>query len=52
MNFSGDNAYRGRADYCTHQANLTRDAVLKKHWDDLADNWLALDARILDRPES
>ena len=52
MNFNGDNAYRARAEYCTHQANLTKDAVLKKHWDDLADNWMALDVKILDRPES
>lgn len=47
MNFSGNNAYRARAAHCSHQSDLTKDAMLKKYWDDLADEWMALDASIL-----
>ena len=43
MNFEETNAYRVRAAHCAHQADLAQDTILKKYWDDLADDWLALD---------
>jgi hypothetical protein len=42
MKFSESNAYRARAAHCSHQADLNDDSRLKKYWDDLADDWLAL----------
>ena len=30
-----------------HQAELADDRILKKFWDDLADDWLALDSTLL-----
>jgi hypothetical protein len=42
MNFSKINAYRARAANCSHQSDLIDDSRLKKYWDDLADDWLAL----------
>lgn len=47
MNFEETNAYRARAAHCSHQAGLTEDSILKKFWDDLADDWLALDSTML-----
>jgi hypothetical protein len=42
MKFSETNAYRARAANCRYQADLNTDAKLKKYWEDLADDWLAL----------
>ena len=36
-----------RAGHCAHQAGLAEDEILKKFWDDLADDWLALDGSML-----
>jgi hypothetical protein len=47
MKFEETNAYRVRAAHCSHQADLAQDAILKKFWDDLADDWLALDGTLL-----
>ena len=47
MKFEETNAYRARAAHCSHQAGLAEDAILKKFWDDLADDWLALDGTML-----
>ena len=44
MNFEETSAYRARAAHCSHQAGLSQDKILKKFWDDLADDWLALDS--------
>ena len=43
MKFEEINAYKARAAHCSHQAGLTQDTMLKKFWDDLADDWMALD---------
>jgi CheY-like chemotaxis protein len=42
MKFAETSAYRGRAAHCANQSGLTQDTILKKFWDDLADDWLAL----------
>lgn len=42
MKFSESDAYRARAAHCSHQSDLTDDTTLKKYWDNLADDWLAL----------
>jgi hypothetical protein len=47
MKFEETNAYRARAAHCAHQAGLAEDEILKKFWDDLADDWLALDGTML-----
>ena len=47
MKFEETNAYRARAAHCSHQAGLVEDEILKKFWDDLADDWLALDGTML-----
>ena len=47
MKFEETNAYRARAAHCSNQAGLAQDTILKKFWDDLADDWLALDGTML-----
>jgi len=47
MKFEETNAYRTRAAHCSHQAGLADDRILKKFWDDLADDWLALNSTML-----
>jgi hypothetical protein len=47
MKFEETNAYRVRAAHCSHQAGLAQDTILKKFWDDLADDWLALNSTML-----
>ena len=42
MKFSESSVYRARAAHCSHQSDLNDDIRLKKYWDDLADDWLAL----------
>ena len=43
------NAFRARVTYCCGQSGLTRDARIKKFWDDLADNWIALEGALVVR---
>ena len=50
MKFSKTNAYRARAANCSHQSDLNTDTRLKKYWDELADDWLAL-ADVLDEKD-
>lgn len=38
----GAQGNRLRAAYYSRQANLAKDAEMKKFWDNLADEWLAL----------
>ena len=47
MKFEETSAYRAHAAHCSHQADLAQDAIIKKFWDDLADDWLALDGTML-----
>ena len=47
MKFEETNAYRTRAAHCAHQAGLAQDTILKKFWDDLADDGLALEGTTL-----
>lgn len=42
MESSKVTAYRAQAAHCSHQSDLNDDTRLKKYWDDLADDWLAL----------
>jgi hypothetical protein len=42
MKFAETNAYQARAAHCSNQAGLAQDTILKKFWDDLADDWMAL----------
>jgi CheY-like chemotaxis protein len=44
MKFEETSANRADAAYCSQQACLAQDTSLKKFWDDLADDWLALDS--------
>ena len=47
MKFEETNAYRVHAAHCAHQAGLADDRILKKFWDDLADDWMALHSTML-----
>ena len=47
MKFEETNAYRVRAAHCSHQAGMAQDTLLKKFWDDLADDWMALDSAMI-----
>jgi hypothetical protein len=51
MKFSESNVYRARATHCLYQSNLTDDTRLKKYWDDLADDWLALADVVLEKDQ-
>jgi lipoprotein NlpI len=41
--------YRGRAAYCSQQSELAKDDIFKKYWDDLANDWLALEKAIMEK---
>ena len=43
------NVYRTRVTYCCSQSNLAKDVKFKKFWDDLADNWIELEASLVRR---
>ena len=43
MKFNFSNEYRKRAELCSQQSRLTKDAQLKKYWEELATEWLALE---------
>jgi hypothetical protein len=45
MKFSKDEINRARADYCVSQAALAKDDKIKQFWDDLANEWLEIDAK-------
>ena len=47
MKFEETHAFRARNAYYSHQAGLIEDSILKKFWDDLADDWIALDSTLL-----
>ena len=47
MKFEETSAYRAHAAHCSHNAGLTKDKVLKKFWDGLADDWMGLDSTML-----
>jgi hypothetical protein len=36
MKFDFSNEYRKRAEHCSQQSHLTKDAQLKKYWEELA----------------
>ncbi len=40
---------RERAAYCSLQASQTADPNLKKHWEDMAESWSALEQALLDK---
>jgi S-adenosylmethionine hydrolase len=44
MTFSVSHAFHARAVHCAQKANLAKDVRIKKFWDDLADDWLALES--------
>ncbi len=46
MKFEEINAYGARAAHCSIQAGMARDTLLKKYWDDLADDWITLDSTV------
>ena len=41
MKFSGG-SHRARAKYCVSQSALAKDEKIKKFWDDLANDWMAM----------
>jgi hypothetical protein len=43
MNFIARNPYRLRAEHCSQKSDMARDAKIKKFWEDLADEWMALE---------
>jgi hypothetical protein len=43
MNFIARNTYRLRAEHCSQKSDMARDEKIKKFWEDLADEWIALD---------
>ena len=47
MKFEETHAFRARTAHCSHQAGLIEDSILKKFWDDLADDWIALESAML-----
>jgi hypothetical protein len=40
---------RERAAYCSLQASQTTDPKLKKHWEDMAESWRALEKALIDK---
>ena len=43
MKFNFSNEYHKRAEHCSQQSRLAKDAQLKKYWEELAAEWLALE---------
>lgn len=52
MKFTKEEIHQARAKYCVSQAALARDEEIKKFWNDLADDWLDIDARTQYNPHS
>jgi hypothetical protein len=46
MKFSKDEINRARASYCVSQAALAKDEKIKQFWDELANEWLEIDAKV------
>ena len=46
MNFIERDAYRERAEHCSQKSDMAKDEKIKKFWEDLADEWMALDNKI------
>ena len=44
--------YHKRAEHCSQQTHLTKDAHLKKYWDELAAEWLVLEDAHADLPKA
>jgi hypothetical protein len=38
-------AFHAQAEQCFRRSVLTNDEKIKKHWDDLTDEWLALESK-------
>jgi hypothetical protein len=45
MNFIPRIAYRLRAEHCSQRSDMAEDEKIKKFWEDLADEWMALDGK-------
>ena len=45
MKFLKDEINKVRATYCVSQAALAKDEKIKQFWDDLANEWLEIDAK-------
>jgi hypothetical protein len=45
MKFSKDEINRARASYCVSQAALAKDEKIQQFWDNLANEWLEIDAK-------
>jgi hypothetical protein len=45
MKFNKDQIQKARANYCVSQAALAKDEKIKQFWDDLASEWLEIDAK-------
>lgn len=52
MKFNQDEIHQARAKYCVSQAALAKDEEIKKFWNDLADDWLDIDARTQHNPQN
>lgn len=44
MTISVASAFHAQAEQCFQRSILTNDERIKKHWDDLANDWLALES--------
>jgi hypothetical protein len=45
MNGSVAKAFHAQAEQCFRRSIMTSDEKIKKHWDELADDWLALESK-------
>lgn len=43
MKFGVSDAYRARAEHCSQQSQLAKDAQIKKYWAEIAAEWLVLE---------
>ena len=50
MKYSKNELNQARANYCVSQAALAKDEKIKQFWDDLADEWLEMDAKARSNP--
>lgn len=45
MKFNKDEIHNARANYCVSQAAFAKDEKIKTFWDDLANDWMEIDAK-------
>ena len=45
MKFNKDEIHKARAIYCVSQAALAKDEKIRQFWDDLANEWIEIEAR-------